>query len=227
MTRVDELSVGDITRMLRERIHRGDLSPGDRLPAERVLATDLGVSRVRVRDALAELEAGGYLVTRRGATGGRFVTELSAPYRSWAERMKADVGELDDILDFRLGVERRVVELAAERRTAADLTMLRRTVAQLEASDSPATYRAADAAFHAALAAAARSERLAEAVERSRGELFAPVDDLWLDERTSECIVEHTAIVDAVEAGDAARAVAAISAHIEATRGQVHELLDG
>ena len=50
-------------------IHRGELIPGDRLPPERALADQLGVARVSLRDALAQLQLEGYRLARRGAHG--------------------------------------------------------------------------------------------------------------------------------------------------------------
>ena len=79
----------DVGQELRGRIHRGELGPGDRLPPERELATSFRVSRDRVREALLALENDGYVVARRGATGGRFVTELAAPFAAWAAKHRA------------------------------------------------------------------------------------------------------------------------------------------
>jgi DNA-binding FadR family transcriptional regulator len=219
-------AAGEIAEELRRRVHRGELGPGDRLPAERELAEQLGVPRQWVREAFGLLEREGYLVVRRGATGGRFVTELRRPQRRWVDRMRRNAAGMDALLDYRIAVERQLALLAAERRTVDDLRSMRRAIAQLEASETPHAYRQADSAFHAAVAAAARSPRLAEAVERARGELFQPVDELWLDERAGESVVHHRRITDAIEAGDAEGAAAAMVAHLEDTRREVHQLLE-
>jgi DNA-binding FadR family transcriptional regulator len=222
-----EPSAAAIAEDLRARIHRGELGPGDRLPAERELAEQLGVGRPRVREALAELEAGGYVVTRRGAAGGRFVTELRRPYQRWKRRMARDLAELEDMLDLRVALERQVAVLAAERRTDDDLKALRRAIGLLAAADNPRAYRNADTAFHDALATASGSRRLAEAVARARGELFEPIDELWFDERADDSLAAHRAILDAVADRDADRAAAAMTAHLEQTRREVRELLAG
>ena len=117
------LITADVVEELRGRIHRGELGPGDRLPAERELASRMKVSRDRVREALAALENEGYVVSRRGATGGRFVTELAAPFAAWAARTEDD---LDDIVDFRLAIECEACRFAAQRRTRSDLHAMRR-----------------------------------------------------------------------------------------------------
>ena len=105
-------SAAAIADGLRGRIHRGELGPGDRLPPELVLAEQLGVGRLQLREALLALEIDGYLVARRGAAGGRFVTELVAPYNQWIEQMRRDLDALNDIVDFRLAVECEVARLA-------------------------------------------------------------------------------------------------------------------
>ncbi len=220
-----DVSAEAIAGDLRSRIHRGELGPGDRLPAERDLADTYGVGRLRVRDALAALEAEGYVETRRGATGGRFVTGLGRPFRAWADRMRADADELDDIVDFRLAVECQAARFAAERRRARDLTALRRSLTMLEAAADPRSYRLADVAFHRALATASGSPRLAAAVERARGELFEPADALWEDDDAARSLRDHAAIVVAVEARDADAAAAAMAMHIELTRREIRALL--
>lgn len=55
-------------------IERGELGAGDRLPNERSLAASLGVSRMTLRQALAALDAKGYVIRRRGSDGGTFIS---------------------------------------------------------------------------------------------------------------------------------------------------------
>ena len=214
-------SPADIVADVRGRIHRGALGPGDRLPPERELAHQLGVSRDRLREALGVLERDGYLVRRRGATGGRFVTELAAPFASWATRTEHD---LDDIVDFRIAVECQAARFAAQRRTRSDLVALTDAVERLAAAASPRDYRLADVAFHAAIAFASRNERLATAVERARGELFEPADALWRDGR-NDSLADHRRILAAIESGDADAAAGAVTEHIERTRQELRALM--
>jgi GntR family transcriptional regulator, transcriptional repressor for pyruvate dehydrogenase complex len=218
---VTDLSAGGVADELRGRIHRGELGPGDRLAPERELAVELDISRDRLREAIAVLVGDGYLVSRRGAAGGHFVTELAAPFRVWATRM---AGELDDIVDFRLAVECQAVRFAATRRRRSDLRLLRSAVDHLAAATTPRAYRLADVDFHARLAAASRNQRLVAAVERARGELFEPADALWEHGRI-ESLADHTRILGAVEAGDATLAAAAMADHIEVTRQELRALI--
>ncbi|HEX5616498.1 MAG TPA: FCD domain-containing protein [Acidimicrobiia bacterium] len=220
-TRATPPHAEEIAAEVRGRIHRGALGPGDRLPPERELAGQLGVSRDRLRDALGVLERDGYLVRKRGATGGRFVSELAAPFASWATRTEHD---LDDIVDYRLAVECQAARFAAERRTRADLAALGDAVERLAAADSPRDYRLADVAFHAAIAFASRNQRLATAVERARGELFEPADVLWRDGR-NDSLADHRRILAAIDAGDPDAAAGAVAEHIERTRHELRALV--
>jgi DNA-binding FadR family transcriptional regulator len=221
MPRADRsTTTADVLDDIRGRIHRGELGPGDRLPPERELAARLRVSRDRVREALQSLETDGYLVARRGATGGRFVTELAAPFAAWAARTEHD---LDDIVDFRLAVECEASRFAARRRTRADLDAMRRAVERLDAAATPREYRLADVAFHAAIAVASGNDRLATAVERARGELFEPADELWKHGRI-ESLADHRQILAAIDDAAAEAAATAMAEHIERTRLELRDL---
>lgn len=71
----DSPAHAQIAAWLRAGIAGGDLSPGDRLPGERELATILGVSRMTLRQALSDLAAAGEIVRVAGRSGGAFVAE--------------------------------------------------------------------------------------------------------------------------------------------------------
>jgi len=64
-----------IARQIREEIGQGRLKPGAKLPAERALAAELGVSRNTLREAVRSLEQAGLVQLRKGAHGGIFVRE--------------------------------------------------------------------------------------------------------------------------------------------------------
>ena len=72
-TRVSE----EVAEQLKETILNGQFKAGDRLPSERDLAEAFQVSRVAIREALRSLENSGFIITRQGATGGAFVTDLT------------------------------------------------------------------------------------------------------------------------------------------------------
>ncbi|MFN8080158.1 MAG: FCD domain-containing protein [Kineosporiaceae bacterium] len=220
-------AVQGVADELRAAIHRGDLSAASRLPPERELALQLGVSRITLREAIRILVEEGYLVARRGSRGGTFVTELEVPYRRWLARMRDDIAEFEDMLEFRIAVERRAARLAAVRRTDDDLLQLEDALEQLRRATDRAGYRSADHAFHRGLARAARSPRLGEAIAVARGELFLHTDHLIYAELIGDTLTEHRRVLDAVRDGDAERAAVAMEAHIEGTRQGLRALLLG
>jgi GntR family transcriptional repressor for pyruvate dehydrogenase complex len=214
-----------ITDRIRGLIHRGELGPGDRLPPERALADQLAVARVSLREALAQLQQEGYIVARRGALGGTFVTELVEPRRRWLRQMRENLADFEDIIDYRIAVEAHAVELAAGRRDEADLRAIEEAVRRLPDVTSVAAFRAADNAFHRSVAAAAHSPRLVAAIDEARGLLFPPTDALVYPLDVDDGFGDHARIAAAVRDGDEGRAVAAMRGHIESTRAWLRNVL--
>jgi DNA-binding FadR family transcriptional regulator len=104
----------------------GVVGPGERFPAERDLAAQLGISRLTLRQAIRELQQAGYVESRRGRFGGTFVTcRPPAPDAAELRRMAIrDGGKLADVLTFQLVVEAGAAEtlatLMAQASRAAD-----------------------------------------------------------------------------------------------------------
>jgi GntR family transcriptional regulator, transcriptional repressor for pyruvate dehydrogenase complex len=214
-----------VTDRLRGLIHRGELGPGDRLPSERALADELGIARVSLREALAQLQQEGYLVARRGALGGTFVTELVEPRRRWLQRMQDNLADLEDIIDYRVAVEGHAARLAAERRDRADLRAMDNAVRLLCGVTGVISFRVADNAFHHALAAAARSPRLQGAIDEARGLLFMPTDALVYPPDIGQSLGDHRRIAAAVREGNGTEAASAMRGHIESTRNWLRQVL--
>lgn len=210
---------------IRDRIHVGEYGPGDRLPPQRELAVLLGVSRASVREGLRLLVEDGYIEVKRGSAGGAFVTELSQPAEAWRSRLRSQVGELDDLVDFRIAVESRVAYLAAMRSTRADLSRMRAAIRGMRAIANVATghhaFRLADAEFHLALARGGRNERLARAVVDARKEMFIPYDMLSFDEPREAVLADHQTIYEAIRDGESGAAANLMAEHIQRTREQL------
>lgn len=220
-TRVSE-RVGEHLRGL---IHRGEVVPGERLPAERTLALELGVSRLTLREALKELQDTGYLTIRRGPQGGAYVTELDQPMEDWRARMMDESGEFDAVMDLRVALEAEAAHRAATRRQEDDLARLERSMADLDDLTDRASFRQADGGFHEALAQAARSPRLEEGIRQARGQLFQPYDLLSFEEPVELTRQDHGAILAAVRIGSAEAAGQAMRTHVERTRTQLRQIL--
>jgi DNA-binding FadR family transcriptional regulator len=207
----------DVASMIRASIQSGELPVGAALPSQRNLAMQLGIGRQSVREGIALLEAEGYLITRRGAHGGSFVIAPSTPMSVWRELLRANLPDLLDIIDFRIAIERRMCELAAERSAIDDLPTH---------APSYNAFREADGRFHAAVARAAGSSKLETASRQARAELFLPTDNLPYEQHFETTRIQHLGILEAIEQRDAIAAGAAAVLHIEETRRHLRSLVN-
>ena len=142
---------------LETRILEGSLKPGDRLPPERELAAELGVSRPPLREAIQKLALKGLVVTRHGV--GTIITDrLEATFVDpWEDMLQGHPALQADILEFRHMLEGQAARLAAQRATDADLQRLDAAYAALTdtyQSDDLAANIDRDVEFHQAIAEA-------------------------------------------------------------------------
>ncbi len=145
---------------IENQILDGALRPGDRIPSERKLAEDFGVSRPSIREALQKLVAKGLLITRHG--GGTTVTDkLDAPFMDpWQDMVKDHPLLHRDILEFREMLESQAAALAAQRATDVDLARIDKAYATMDAAYASKDLNAsieADVAFHQAIAEASHN----------------------------------------------------------------------
>lgn len=151
ITRLSDTVAAD----LETRILEGSLRPGDRLPAERELAVELGISRPSLREAIQKLVAKGLLASRQG--GGTYVTDrLEAPFVDpWQGMLDDHPAIQTDMLEFRHMLESQAAFFAAERATDADIARLDAAFEELtrhyQANDLPAGIKA-DVTFHQVVA---------------------------------------------------------------------------
>jgi GntR family transcriptional repressor for pyruvate dehydrogenase complex len=147
----------EVVTRLREMVHRGDLRPGDRLPAERELAKLLGVSRPTLRAGIGSLAALGVLQSRQGA--GTFVVNTDGPpaLDSGPLRMMAALHGFTtaEMFEARRALEMAIAGLAAERATGDYMATMAEEVAGMFASlDEPEQFLIHDMHFHQTVAAA-------------------------------------------------------------------------
>jgi GntR family transcriptional repressor for pyruvate dehydrogenase complex len=223
---VPETASDSAVRFLRAMIFAGELGPGDRLPPERDLGTRLGISRMTLRLALKALESTGYIVTTRGSHGGSRVTDAESLFQCWQQWMRRHSGELDDIFEFRMTVETRLAGLAAERRTDEDLRIMDNAAAsERQPKDWSSLFRA-DMDIHRAIARAARSPRLENAMMAARGELFIPVDLAVVGERHPRVHHTHRAILKAIRDQEPVEAAEQMRRHINVVREVTDKALE-
>jgi DNA-binding FadR family transcriptional regulator len=199
-------------------IKLGLVAPGDRFPPERELAALLGVSRLTLREAIRALQQSGFVESRRGRFGGTFVTyEQPAPDPGEARRIALeDASKLTDALTFRLVVETGAAEVAASGGDRGRSVLLAR-LADLNAA-TPGDYRRLDTLFHLAIAELTGSSLLAAACTDARMRLNDLLNAIpVLQHNIDHTARQHTAIAEAILAGDAARARRAVAEHLDGT----------
>lgn len=203
----------DLVERLGEFVIRTNLEVGARFPPERELATRLGVSRASLRQALAVLEAQGFIEVRHG--GGVFLRRRRG-FGGVLHRLVERRARLPEVLEARELLEVRLAELAATRRGEANLLEMRGALADMEADVAAAGLGVAgDASFHHAVHRAGKNtvlehviDGLAEAIHETR------IESLSEPDRPRESLAAHRRILDAIESGDPPRAAAAMRAHL-------------
>ena len=217
-----ELVVAEIRRA----IHMGSYVPGDRLPAERALAEQLGVSRATLREALHVLRSEGYVESRRGAHGGLVVLDQGLNEERMRPVVQARLRQFEELLDLRQAIEGAAARLAAARRTARDLKALTTAFATMEQGLETERFRAADSAFHLAIARAARNDLMRRAIEEARADMWIPIDRR-IGAVFPSAHRQHAQILRAIRTQNARAAERAAVAHLEIVRHDLRRAAAG
>ena len=213
---------------VRALIERGALKPGDRLPAERDLATQIGVSRPTIRAGLRTLAAMGVVLSRHGS--GTYIPEgppaLNTDALSFLAALHGFTRE--EMYEARRILEVGAAGLAAERATPEQVATLAEEVASLFASmHDPQVFLVHDINFHRGVAAASGNPIVASLVEM--------VSALYYERRRETAIraserdlrdaaEAHRRIYQAIRARDARTASLAMHDHlVQASRHQAQE----
>ena len=193
-------------------IASGEFTRGHRLPSERVLAAQLGVSRPSVREALVALQMEGLVEVQVGS--GIFVIEPRIP----AALPRRDEQGLVDLLRARWLVEGEIAALAAKKATEAEIAVLRESVE----AEGPIVNRGepdVEVEFHERLAGASRNGALVSVVrhlcEACRAAMSRPNHEPRGSGNGASWLDDHREIVAALEARDSAAARRAVRAHVE------------
>jgi GntR family transcriptional repressor for pyruvate dehydrogenase complex len=127
----------EIVAQLKQSILIGHFKPGDKLPAERELVEQFQVSRVAIREALRTLENSGFILTRQGASGGAYVTDLSFEFlaNAFVDLFLAGKISIPELHRVRLIMEPEIAKLAA---LAISPEYAQQLKEALEAEETPA-----------------------------------------------------------------------------------------
>jgi DNA-binding FadR family transcriptional regulator len=205
-----------IADQIRTLIRSGEFSAGSRLPPERDLAKQLGVSRPSVREALIALEVEGLVEVRIGS--GIYV--LSANGHDGVEsEADAPAGPFE-LLRARYVIEGECAALAAKSAKKPQIQAIEAALDEMEREHADGrTPLSADRHFHLRIAEATGNGALVHVVkmlwEQRTGPLFKQLEHHYEAPGTGEAaMAEHRAVVKAIAAHDAAAAKAAMHRHL-------------
>jgi len=203
-----------------ELIKRDELKPGDRLPPERELAKELGISRPSLRSGLSSLMSMGVLKSRQGA--GTFIAAGPPVLDSEPLRLLAALHgfSFEHMFETRSVLEVGAAGLAAERATGDQLATMSEEIAEMFAAlDNPQQFLVHDIGFHRAVAAASGNPTLATLVEmvsavmyERRRETIDRAHDF------NEALELHREVYRAIRAKKPDDARAAMREHIDRAR---------
>ncbi len=232
--KISALRIPDtVAREIEQRILEGSFRAGDRLPPERELALQWGISRASLREAIRLLVARGLLTSRQGE--GTFVTDrLDAGFTEpWQAMLRQHASVREDMLEFRHMLEAKAAECAALRATDDDRQRLRQCHERLEAAfagDDLEEQVDRDVEFHQAIAEAAHNavighltasllRLMRDHIRRNLGELV-PIPEALSDLRR-----QHRAIWNAIDGRSPEAARDAAATHIDFVRRRLAESL--
>ena len=216
-----------VVQSLRLLIEKNNMQVGDRLPAERKLCEELGVSRSSLREAIQQLVASGVLVSKVGA--GNYLQQLPV---NWSHNLiveplttliNQDPEYRTDVQEARMVLEGGTAWYAAQRATPEDLAKIRHCFDQIhyfQTQGDDAQSAIADANFHLAIAEASHNLVL---IQIMRG-LFDLLQynvmlgrrKVYTTPRHFELLYDqHFQVMDAIERQDPEAARKAVCGHIE------------
>lgn len=205
-----------IYEQIYQKIVQGELKPGDRLPAERILSEQFQRSRPSVREALRMLQQNGLIRIDVGSAGGAIVQGFSTVGLEHSLKTLAESGfiSLKELQDYRIINDIGCARLAAQNRTDKDIALLNENIAAYgnNINDSDAIHKI-DEEFHYILANASHNAMVI-AVNATITEMVVKYFWRSASEYPLERVLQvnrdaynsHLALAKAVIAGDAVEA---------------------
>jgi DNA-binding FadR family transcriptional regulator len=203
-------------------LESGEWPVGEKIPPEPVLMETLGISRNTLREAIRSLVHAGYLETRQGV--GTTVKSHSGLDRALRKRMRA--GDLVEVLELRLALEREAAEKAALRRTDVQLQEMRSLLASwkeaAEKGESGSFVRR-DITFHQAVIRASGNAMFMEMYDSIIDSVHQSIYNLIdLNEVNQEDIRMHTELLSAIEAQNPVKASECVKKYLGALIDQIN-----
>jgi len=213
---VEKILVSDgIFEQIRDMIHSGEFSTGERLPSEIKMSEHLAVSRSSLREALNALVHLGYLQRRnRGVyvnPEGQWGTNLSVPF----PRSQEDLS-IAEMIEVRKIIETELCALAAKRAKAEDIKALQESLQEMKNQlGDPSGFINSNQRFHLGVARAAKNRILEDFIVKIRDLLRSNIAMVIEKSAISQrSLGYHQRIFEAIRDGEVSRARRAMAEHI-------------
>lgn len=210
-----------IAEKIEEFFLKGDLQPGSKLPSERELASQFGVSRSSVREALQQLELTGAIIIRQG--GGSYIntSEVEKVSQLLSDSIvEAESHLVVDMLELRRALEIEAISLASVRAVPADLAKIKQALDEMKSSlyDAEKGIKA-DLHFHQRIVEASHNpllinlvqslaEKMEDSIRATRTHRFMDVD------RYEDTFIEHAELFEAISIRNSVLAKERMEKHI-------------
>ncbi|MBL9115944.1 MAG: FadR family transcriptional regulator [Verrucomicrobiaceae bacterium] len=192
-----------------------------RLPTERHMSSEFGVSRSVIREAAKRLELQGLLEIRQGS-GMKVVDKLHKPLSAALNLLVPNEKDrLKQLIEVRLALEPENAKLAAERATDADLAALKAHHAAFELAESFEEQVNADMAFHCQLAEASGNQIAALLIQSLSELLQTSLSHGYRRTTKDRAVQDHRSVLNAILSRNPAAAAAAMSQHIAHARNDL------
>ena len=225
----EERAFDGILKQIIENIREGNLKPGDTLPAERVMAEALGVSRPAVREVLRALELMGIVTTVRG--GANYITEnmdqwLSAPL---AILFQLNNSHVKQVQQLRSALEQEAALLAAENCTEKDAAELRFIIASLDHAESEKTRAELDKKLHTKIGRMSGNPMIYNVLDAA-AQLIEDIISgtrayiMQKNKSSHDVDEQHRQLVEVIISGDRMEAERLMRAHMETIEAYIQEI---
>ncbi len=210
-----------IYQQILSQIESGTFKVGDKLPAERELCEQFGVSRAPIRQALSALELNGFIYSRQGE--GVYVKSNQSLASSSQDPISFDSVSPEEIVEVRMNIEPLMIKFAVQRATDEEIAVLRATIDKMEQETKSGVYvPETDEALHYNIAKASHNElfinimsAIINAMKKQEMWQFIRDRTVTRPDYLEVNLNEHKQIIEAIEKRDVKKATDIMSKHMQ------------
>lgn len=217
--------VEQVVSQIEDLIGSGHWTVGDKLPPEMELMEEFSVSRNTLREAIRALVHAGLLETKQGS--GTVVCSSSA--LGVALHRHLEKSNLIETLEVRLALEREAAQLAAKRRSEADVEELQECINKCRAAaekKDPEAFISADISFHKMMIKAANNQVLQDLYEHMTDSIYTSIHDLMMDLQFNYDNEIHYELMEAIREQDINGAYTYVNEYIHAFKKRLADMTE-